>query len=538
MARYWVTILLSVMIGPFGYSQSEVDSLLSELDKVLDQSEVYTNEKEQQIERLKEKLTKPGLDTVSRYELYDQLFEAYRLYRFDSALQYIFAKLEFSEVAGRPDWVQNSKLKLAAVLNSSGMYKESLDHLHTIERKALSPADLNIYYHTYKLVYESLRDYASDEKYAPYYDQKARAYQDSLLNITTQGSDGYLLETGIQYLRNGQLEAAENVYRDFVSQRTDPGTAPHARAAATLAEIYGAQGQMRLQKRYTILSAISDIKAAVKENAALTDLAVQLYRKSDIVRANRYIEFALADANFYNARQRKVEISQVYPVITGAYQMQIERQKATLGRYLTIIAVISVLLVVALIWIYWQMRRLARARRKLHQANVQLQQLNQELKEANYVKEEYIGHFLNQCSVYIEKLENYQKLVRKNVLAKKMNTLMEMTEPDAITQAELKEFYANFDAAFLRLYPNFVDDFNALLNDGQEITLKSGELLNTELRIFALIRLGIADSNKIAHFLRYSVNTIYNYRAQIKNKSSIDRDQFEAEVMNIGAITA
>ncbi|PHN03419.1 hypothetical protein CRP01_27435 [Flavilitoribacter nigricans DSM 23189 = NBRC 102662] len=529
---------MGLLIGSIGYGQSAVDSLLQELDATLADSKVYAEKKEVRIRELKEQLKAPGVDSMTRYGLYDQLFEAYRLYRFDSAMQFIFTKLEFAEATGRADWILDSKLKLSAVLTSAGMYKESLDHLEAVERELLSGTNLEFYYHTYKLLYESLRDYASDDTYAPYYDLKVRAYQDSLLGTLSPDSDGYLLESGVLLLSNGKLEAAEDIYRDIVNEREVPGTAAYARAAATLAHIYARQGQQGLQKKFRILSAISDIQAAVKENAALTDLAVQLYREGDIPRANRYIEFALADANFYNARQRKVEISEVYPIITGAYQMQIERQKAILGRYLGIIAVISVLLVIALVWIYWQMRRLARARKNLHQANVQLQELNQQLKEANFVKEEYIGHFLNQCSVYIEKLENYQKLVRKNVLAKKMNTLLEMTEPDAISQAELKEFYANFDAAFLRLYPDFVSEFNGLLDKGERVNLKNGELLNTELRIFALIRLGIADSNKIAHFLRYSVNTIYNYRAQIKNKSSIDRDQFEEEVMKIGAIPA
>lgn len=536
MLKHGVTVALVVFIFGIGFGQTAVDSLLLELDKTLTNSAKYTTEKEQQIQALKTDLTSPGLDTTTVYALYDQLFEAYRLYRFDSALQYIFKKLELAEVSRQPEWILDSQLKLSAVLTSSGMYLESMDHLDLVNRDLLTENKLEFYYHTYKVLYESLRDYASDDTYAPYYDLKARAYQDSLLQILTPGSEGYLLESGVLLLSNGQLEAAEDIYRDIVHQRAVPGTAAYARAAATLGHIYGQQGQSGLQKKHLILSAISDIQSAVKENAALTELAGLLYQQGDISRANRYIEFALADANFYNARQRKVEISKVYSIITGAYQMQIERQKSVLGRYLSIIALISLLLVVALVWIYWQMRRLARARKHLHQANVQLKELNQQLKEANYVKEEYIGHFLSQCSIYIEKLENYQKLVRKNVLAKKMNTLLEITEPEAISQAELKDFYANFDAAFLRLYPNFVPEFNALLDKGQQVNLKNGELLNTELRIFALIRLGIADSNKIAHFLRYSVNTIYNYRAQIKNKSSIDRDQFEVAVLKIGAI--
>lgn len=528
---------MGCFVGMFvrGYSQTEIDSLLIRLDNTLADSERYAEIKEAQIRALRTQLWQSADSREESYQYYGQLYDAYSLYRFDSALHYIYARLAFAETAGVEDWISDSRLKLAAVLTSAGLYKESVDHLQTILKDDLPEEQLVPYFHAHKQVYEALRAYTAEDKYAPYYDRLASAYQDSLLEILPPGSDGYLLESGILLLKTGQLEPAEEVYRDFTLHRSQPGTSGYARSAATLALIYGEQGQKSLQKKYRILSAIADIEAAVKENAALTDLAIMLYQEGDITRANRYIEFALADANFYNARQRKIQISQIYPIINGAYQLQIEHQKDTLRKYLLIITIGAVLLVVALLWNYLQMRRLAQARQHLQEANARLQVLNRQLQEANFVKEEYIGHFLNQCSVYLDKLESYQKTVRKHTLAKRMNALLQMTEPEAVTQAELRGFYTSFDSAFLHLYPSFVADFNALLEKDQHIIPKNGELLNTELRIFALIRLGITDSNKIAHFLRYSVNTIYNYRSQIKNKAAGERDQFEREVMRIGA---
>ncbi|MCB0630443.1 MAG: DUF6377 domain-containing protein [Saprospiraceae bacterium] len=531
----WILCLGAIWSLSFtAHGRTEIDSLLQALDQMIQKSSVYSNKKAEQLGKLSAQLDQEDTSVEEKYGLYDQLFEAYRQYRFDSALYYVQAKLELSQAAGRREWIQDARLKLSALLTSAGMYKESIDNLKTIDKDQLPAYLLAFYYHNYKQVYESLSEYASDDKYAPAYDQLAKTYQDSLLKSLQPGTNGYEMELGVLLMKAGKLEEAAAVYRDLVEKKVEAGSAVHAGVTATLAYIYGLQDKTELQKKYRILSAMSDIKAAVKENASLTDLAIQLYQEGDISRANAYIEHALEDANFYNARQRKVEISEVYPIISGAYQMQVEHQNDRLGRYSKAITIISVLLGGALIWIYWQMRRLARARRHLHEANQQLQSLNQQLKEANFVKEEYIGHFLNQCSVYIEKLENYLKVVRKNALAGRTKSLVEISEPNTLIQSELKEFYHNFDTAFLQLYPNFVHDFNDLLKPDQRINLKKGELLTTELRIFALIRLGINDSNKIAHFLRYSVNTIYNYRAQIKNKSVVERELFEDRVLEIG----
>lgn len=218
---------------------------------------------------------------------------------------------------------------------------------------------------------------------------------------------------------------------------------------------------------------------------------------------------------------RTVEISRILPVIEAAYKQQIERQRHQLVFFLIVVSILSVFLIVSVILIYKQMKKLSATQRNL--------------KQANHIKEEYIGHFLNLCSIYIEKLDRFRSTVNRKITAGQAEELLKLTKSSQFAGVEQKEFYANFDNAFLHLYPNFVAEFNELLQPEERFVLKTGELLNTELRIFAIIRLGIDDSSKIANFLHYSINTIYTYRNKVKNKA-INRDKFEEEILKIGAV--
>lgn len=542
-------ILFVVFILPPVGAAVEVDDLLQELDEKLRNQDTYIEAKKSKIAGIQERLRSSLSDAETAYRIQNELFAEYQVYHFDSALHYAYANIRLSDQLQNPGWKTEAMLNLSSILTAAGMYKESIENLANIDRQAVPNSFLKRYFLEYKRAYEGLQQYASGDRFGPTYRKLARAFQDSLLQVLDEQSNDYLLELGLTHIAEGKLSQAKEIYLDLCENRLKPASSLYAKATATLASIYAQQGENIAQKQWLVRSTMSDIEGVIKENASLTNLAMQLYQEGEIERANNYIEYALADANFYNARQRKVEISKIYPIINEAYQRQEQQQQDTLRFYLGFITAISILLIVALSAIYLQMKKLSRARLNLHNLNVELSKVNkrlhdsnhklnesnEKLKEANYIKEEYIGHFLNQCSVYIDKLESYQKVVRKKVMTKELKALIKMTESKTFVESELKEFYANFDRAFLRLYPNFVDEFNSLLGENQKIVPKKGELLTTELRIFALIRLGISDSYKIAHFLRYSVNTIYNYRAQIKNKSTVERDHFENHIMSIGS---
>lgn len=287
------------------------------------------------------------------------------------------------------------------------------------------------------------------------------------------------------------------------------------------------------------------MKSAVREYISLRKLAVLLYQEGDIDRAYSYLKLCMDDAVFCNARLRILEILQIFPLINDTYQQKAEKQQEQMKWALVSISLLSIFLLIAIFYVYKQMKRVAAARHEVIDANKRLKELNEELhrynlqlKEANhiiaensYLKEEYIGRYMDQCSVYLEKMDNYRRSLGKIAATGKVDELYKNIKSSKFIEEELKEFYANFDNTFLQLFPTFVEDFNTLLAEGEQIYPKANERMSTELRIFALIRLGITDSVKIAQFLRYSVTTIYNYRTKVRNKAAGDRDQLEQEVM-------
>lgn len=295
------------------------------------------------------------------------------------------------------------------------------------------------------------------------------------------------------------------------------------------------------------LSAITDIRLAIKDHASLWTLAQLLYEDGDIERAYKYIRFSWNATKFYNARLRSWQSADVLSLIDKTYQAMIEKQNNRLQQNLWIISALLLLLVFAVIRIYTQMKKLAVARNHLQIANVKLNSLNEELLqingqlkvanadlvESNLIKEEYIARFIKLSSRYINRLDAYRRMVSQKITTKKIQELLDITRSPEVLDEELNELYTNFDTAFLHIFPDFVKKFNLLLKEDEQIVLKKEELLNTELRIFALIRLGIEDSSQIAEFLRYSVNTIYNYRAKVKNKARIPRDDFEDIIKNL-----
>ena len=224
------------------------------------------------------------------------------------------------------------------------------------------------------------------------------------------------------------------------------------------------------------------------------------------------------------------EISKFYPIINASYQTREAQGKRQLMTYFLLISLLTLFLILSLAYVYRQMRKISAIREELVYTNACLVQLS----ESNHIKEEYIAHFLDLCSTYINKLEDYQKSLQKKAMNKQLDELFKMLRSTRMVENEVEALYVNFDRIFLGLYPTFVKDFNALLQPEERIVLKSEDLLNKELRIFALMRLGVTDSVRIAAFLRCSLSTIYNYRTKVRNKALVPRDEFEGWVMRIG----
>ena len=522
------------------------DALLREIDGLVKNRRTYGVEKETRITDLKRLLTEAASDE-QRYGFCGRLFDEYRAYNLDSSFVYAQRKEELAHRLNKQDYLDDSAMNIAEVMGTTGMYKEALELLGKIDRKTLPDYLYGYYYHLYRTIYGLMGDYAVTEKAKKEYYRMTDLYRDSLLQVNASDSLGHALVMADKCIVHARYDEAIDMLMEYYRK---PFLDDHAQAmiAYTISEGYRLKGDKQGQKHYLALSAIADLKSAVKEYVSLRKLASLVYEEGDIDRAYNYLKCSLEDATLCNARLRTLEISQVFPIIDKAYQLKTERQQREMKISLICISLLSVFLLAAIFFVYKQMKKVAAARREvvdtntllqelneeLHDSNSQLKEMNHTLSEANYIKEEYIGRYMDQCSTYLDKMDLYRRSLNKIAAAGRVEELYKAIKSSQFLDEELKEFYANFDVTFLQLSPNFVDEFNALLTEPMQP--KPGEQLNTELRIFALIRLGITDSTKIAQFLRYSVTTIYNYRTRVRNKALGEREEFEAKVMKIGKV--
>lgn len=284
---------------------------------------------------------------------------------------------------------------------------------------------------------------------------------------------------------------------------------------------------------YLAQTALIDLNASVREYAALQKLARLVYQQGDPERAYNYVSCSMKDAVACNARLRFLEVTEFYPIIDKAYSDK-KAQEKRLGRILTLsITGLAVCLILLAFYLYHGLRKLSLMRKNLSKSNKKLVALNQQLQQTGKIKEVYIARYLDRCVSYLDKLEQYRRSLEKLAMASRIEDLFKAIRSTDFLREERKNFYNEFDKSFLELFPNFIHDFNNLLNEDGKIEPKPGEILNTELRIFALIRLGVTDANRIAHFLGYSLATVYNYRSKIRNKAKGDKDNFEQEVMSL-----
>jgi hypothetical protein len=308
-------------------------------------------------------------------------------------------------------------------------------------------------------------------------------------------------------------------------------------------ELMQAQDTIQM-KQWLVRSAIADVKNAVMDQGSMWELANQLIMEGNTERAYRYIDFASACAERYGTRLRSWQISPIVSNVSRVYQEENKRQNALMWVLMIVISLLALSVFGSLLYVNRQRNRLKVMNQRLQESmrqlsetsaqqvelNTRLKALNNQLAESNHVKEEYVGRFMQQCSIYIDKMDDMRRKVSRLVKSHEYEQLARLTRPTEFREKELEEFYTIFDTAFLHLFPDFVEKFNELLKPEERIEVEEDMKMTTTLRIFALIRLGIEDSSKIAEFLHYSVNTIYNYRARVKNGAIEDREHFEEQV--------
>ena len=546
MGKRYRIILFLFFTANMVFAESNLDSLLVNLDQTILQHEIYKDRREARIRELKGKATKTAPNSIAAYQLNDSIYREYKSYMCDSAVLYLTKNIRIARNLRDQEREYKSKLLLASLHAATGMYQEAIDVLEEVRREDLPASLTRDYYACKEQVYREISGNSRDPQSIRRYEDKSFVYRDSLAMMLPEDAGKRVELQELALRADGRTDEALRI-NDTRLAKIPFGTPEYALTSYQRAMIYRQKKDREKEKYYLALSSLSDSQSAITDHASLWMLADLLLKDGDIERAYHYIRFSWDETNRFRARSRSWQSADILSLIDKNYQATIEGKNRILVTYLTLISVLTLLLISAIVYIYRQMKRLAEARNhlqetneqlkvlngELYQMNDRLQSANLELSESNRIKEEYIGRFMSLCSSYIDKLDGYRRMVYKMVSSGQIGELVKVTRSSKGLEAELNALYKNFDTAFLHLFPNFVTQFNLLLLEDEQVVLKRDELLNTELRIFALIRLGINDSSQIAEFLRYSVNTIYNYRAKVKNKACVSRDDFENLVREI-----
>ena len=514
---------------------------LEDLDKVVANQQIYTNARLRMLDSLKSDLRKAD-DLHKKYAIEKELFAGYQSFVVDSALLYAQKKLSLAQRLNDAEELSYSYLDVASMLIKGGNYKEANEMLQRLNVRNASSNLRNYYYTVNQDLYTTLQTVSLTANERKLYNEKSSLYKDSILSLKLDPSVWVVTDRMMD--KHRYKDALQILLKEYPTLNVDDRRMAYV--AYSISDIYRLMGNREKEKQYLIVSAIADIKSAVKEYISLRRLATLLYEDGDIERSYLYMKRALEDAIYCNARLRVIEVSDIMPIINKAYEDKTQREKHVTLLALVSISVLSLMLIGLVFLLRRQMKKLSVTQRALRDKNAELYKLNDvlsktndalsesndSLSEASRIKDMYIAQFMTECSTYIDKMELYRKQLRKVATTGSKTELLDILKSPTFIEKEVDAFFATFDATFLSLFPNFVHDFNQLLLPESQVVNKKDKRLNTELRICALIRLGISDNERLAAFLRCSKATIYSYRSRTRLKS-LQPDLFEEQLMNL-----
>ncbi|MBL4676032.1 MAG: tetratricopeptide repeat protein [Mucilaginibacter sp.] len=528
-------LFILVVLCPFLAYCEDSDSLLTVLKTEISKKDIYEKVKKQRIQDLKKQQHAiPRLDYAKQYDNALKLYEEYKAYQYDSAYVYVNKLKEISAAMKDEMRINYSQTKLGFILLSSGMFKDAFEAMHLVNSKALNDTMRKEYYFIMLRCNGDLAKYNSDRYYSPGYTKASSAYTDSALSVTKPGSADYIYYNGLKLIgKNDYLNGSKELNKLMAP---DVPISMHLRAmiACSLGVANLNDGKKQEGIDMLIRSAIADIKSSTHETVALYTLAEQLYKTGNVKDAYAFIQLAKADADFYGARQRKIQIGAILPVLAAEELNHSEREKRTILIYLGAITALASLVIIFLVMIYKQLNKLKHKESIIEEKGLQLKSVNNQLLEDARIKEEYIGQFFKIISGYILNLEKLKMSVDTKLSIKKYDDIRAIINAVNIKK-EREVLYHSFDHIFLKIFPNFIAVFNSQFEEKDQIWPHEHEALNTDLRIFALIRMGINDNETIAKILEYSVNTIYVYKMRIKAKAK-NPELFEQRIMDIKAV--
>ena len=540
-------LLLMLMMPLLTQGKTDEKKLLERIDYMIDNDQHYQDIKEKELKHLKQQAL-DAEDNKTRLLFLDSIYRAYSAYRYDSAYAYMKRGLELAEKCKDSYYITLNKINQASVLSVRGFYSKAEVLLQTLNPETM-PYKLKLYYYfTFAWIYNYWESYAKNSDFAAEFCTKKKHYMDLLLQNFKEDRRNTVY---YNYLLGERIYLDEPTSRKSLTlflkaMKMSPAKSRiHAMSAYGAARYYKLTGKFDLYEKYLVEASVSDGLCQLKETVALQKLAYYLFKKDEnnSKLAAKYIQHTMEDAQFFNNQLRMMEISNILPVIAAANQQAAERSRA---RILTGFIAVSAALIIIIILAFANNRQKNKLKKnkqeieeqnkkqiemngQLSEMNNQLTELNQQLIETNIKRETYLRLFIDISAAYIDKLADYRKLVSRKIKANQAADLLKSLNTHKLEEEETQMFYNRFDKAFMELYPGFVTELNKLLLPESQLEVPTTHTLTTEIRIYALMRLGVTDSQEIATLLHYSTQTIYNYKSGMRAKA-INRDTFESDV--------
>lgn len=545
MRHIIVIIITLLMLQPI-YVKGDNSQLYEQLDAALAQREHYVELKEKSLNDIKQG-AKYVTSDEDKLKLYEQLANDYKAYEYDSAMTYVNKGLNLAQKSNNILFNKRFQLSRTSLLITRGFYAEAKEILQKIAPKEDSHNYQFLYYYTLYELYNNWAAYCESNEFSKNYNQKKMEYLKKAIELSPKKDAFYYYLMGeLYYFSNHPNNNRTIQYYKKALNMEKGNSRLHAMTAFALSEVYKKANNLKLMEHYLLVAAISDITSATKENLALQDIALFIYKHKtrSLKKAQEYINLSLEDAYAYNNRLRRIEISSKLQLITNAYTDDIRATNSML--YIALSVIFLLLLGVGLSSLFIRKKnKLLKQKKdeitatsaKMEVLNSQLHLINDELKDTNQKRERLVKVYIDLCYKNIERNSKLRTLAVRKIKANQSKELLSLLSSSTNTEKENKEFLTEFDKAFLSLYPTFITELNKQLTESAHIQLKENGEMPPILRVCALLRLGITESSKIAGILSYSPQTIYNYRSLLKN-NAIDKEHFEENVLRLCMVIA
>ena len=543
--RHLIVIIITLMIQPI-YVKGDNNQLYKQLDAALAQRAHYVELKEKSLNEIKQG-AKYVTSNEDKLKLYEQLANEYKAYEYDSAMTYVNKGLILAQKSNNIFFNKRFQLSQTRLLITRGFYAEAKEILQKIEPKE-EPRDYQfLYYYTMYGLYNNWSTYCENNEFSKNYDLKKVEYLKKAIELSPKKDAFYYYLMGeLYYFSNHPNNNKTIQYYKKALSMEKANSRLHAMTAFALSEVYQKANNLELMEHYLLVAAISDITSATKENVALQDIALFIYKHKtrSLNKAQEYINLSLEDAYAYNNRLRRIEISSKLQMITNAYTDDIKTTNRLLNIALLVIILLLLGVGISSLFIRKKNRLLKQKKdeitatsAKMEILNEQLHLINAELKNTNQKRERLVKVYIDLSYKNIERNQKLRTLAVRKIKANQSKELLSLLSSSSSTERENKEFLTEFDKSFLALYPTFVNELNQQLTESAHIQLKENGEMPPILRVCALLRLGITESSKIAGILSYSPQTVYNYRSLLKN-NAIDKEHFEENVLKLCMVIA